>query len=100
HVLYLRDKRDYTALPVRLRPPEGLDLNCVSAAVLTIYAGLLFRNLLDRFDGDVQKAVAAYNGGVGKPNFSYAQRVETIAEYARRMLEHGAARQAEALRPN
>lgn len=26
------------------------------------------RNLLDRFDGDVPTAVAAYNGGPGNPN--------------------------------
>jgi len=28
-------------------------------------AGLLLRDLLDRFDGDVEKAVGAYNGGCG-----------------------------------
>ena len=45
HQLYLRDKRDYSKLPARLRPPRELDLNSVDDAVLTTYAGLLLREL-------------------------------------------------------
>jgi hypothetical protein len=88
HRLYLRDKRDYSLLPERLRPPRQLDLNSVSAPVLTTYAGLLLRDLLDHFHGDVQKAIGAYNGGTKTPNSNYAFAVTGIAEYARRVLEH------------
>jgi len=88
HQLYLKDKRDYTQLPARLRPPRDLNLNSVDDAVLTTYAGLLLRGLLDRFDGDVDKATGAYNGGVKAPNPAYASGVKTVAEYARRVLEH------------
>lgn len=98
HSLYLRDMQDYSALPARLQPPKILDLNHVSSPVLTTYAGLLFRNLLDRFEGNVEKAVAAYNGGSVNPNLQYAEQVTVIADYARRILEHAAARQAQALR--
>jgi len=45
HQLYLKDKRDYTQLPARLRPPRDLNLNSVDDAVLTTYAGLLLRGL-------------------------------------------------------
>jgi soluble lytic murein transglycosylase-like protein len=55
--------------------------------VLTTYAGLLFRDLLDHFTGDVQKAVGAYNGGAGNPNLEYSAGVEMVATYARRILE-------------
>jgi hypothetical protein len=88
HQLYLKDKRDYTALPARLRPRRVLDLNSVDDAVLTTYAGLLLRGLLDHFGGDVEKATGAYNGGVKTPNRAYASGVKTVAEYARRVLEH------------
>jgi hypothetical protein len=88
HQLYLKDKRDYSKLPARLRPPRDLNLNSVDDAVLTTYAGLLLRGLLDRFDGDVDKATGAYNGGVKAPNPAYASGVKTVAEYARRVLEH------------
>jgi hypothetical protein len=88
HQLYLKDKRDYTKLPARLRPPRQLDLNSVDDAVLTTYAGLLLRGLLDHFGGDVDKATGAYNGGVKTPNPAYASGVKTVAEYARRVLEH------------
>ena len=88
HQLYLRDKRDYRQLPPRLRPPRQLDLNNVSDAVLTTYAGLLLRDLLDHFGGNVEKAIGAYNGGVRTPNQDYASGVKTIADYARRILEH------------
>ncbi len=91
HQLYLHDKRDYTLLPARLRPPRELNLNSVDDAVLTTYAGLLLRGLLDHFGGDVDKAIGAYNGGVKTPNPAYAAGVKTVAEYARRVLEHATA---------
>jgi hypothetical protein len=91
HQLYLKDKRDYSLLPARLRPPRVLDLNSVDDAVLTTYAGLLLRGLLDHFGGDVDKATGAYNGGVKTPNPAYASGVKTVAEYARRVLEHATA---------
>jgi hypothetical protein len=91
HQLYLRDKRDYGQLPARLRPPRELDLNSVDDAVLTTYAGLLLRDLLDHFGGDVEKAIGAYNGGVRAPNPDYASGVKTVADYARRILEHASA---------
>ncbi len=87
HRLYLKDKRDYSKLPERLRPPRKLDLNDVSTGILTTYAGLLFRYLLDHFKGDVAKAVGAYNGGPGNPNMHYEKGVREAAEYARRLLE-------------
>jgi hypothetical protein len=88
HELYLHDKRDYSKLPARLRPPRELNLNLVSDSVLTTYAGLLLRNLLDHYGGDVEKAMGAYNGGVRTPNPAYANGVKTVADYARRILEH------------
>lgn len=88
HQLYLHDKRDYSQLPPRLRPSRELDLDNVSDAVLTTYAGLLLRDLLDHFGGDVEKAIGAYNGGVKSPNPNYASSVKNIADYARRILEH------------
>ena len=91
HQLYLKDKRDYSKLPARLRPPRVLNLNSVDDAVLTTYAGLLLRGLLDHFDGDVDKATGAYNGGVKTPNPAYASGVKTVAQYARRVLEHATA---------
>jgi hypothetical protein len=60
----------------------------VDDAVLTTYAGLLLRGLLDHFGGDVEKATGAYNGGVRAPNPAYASGVKTVAVYARRILEH------------
>ena len=90
HNLYLKDRRDYSLLPSRLRPPTELDVGRVAPAVLTTYAGLLFRDLLDRCHGDTALAVGAYNGGLGKPNPHYAEGVQLVAEYARRMMEHAA----------
>ncbi|MGB7847937.1 MAG: hypothetical protein WBL63_20160 [Candidatus Acidiferrum sp.] len=95
HGLYLRDKRDYSLLPERLRPPRQLDLNSVDGPILTTYAGLLLRDLLDHFHGDVQKAIGAYNGGTKTPNSNYAFAVAGIAEYARRVLEHAPVLKAE-----
>ena len=91
HQLYLHDKRDYSQLPPRLRPPRQLDLNNVTDAVLTTYAGLLLRDLVDHFGGDVEKAIGAYNGGVRTPNSDYASGVKNVADYARRILEHASA---------
>lgn len=88
HQLYLNDRRDYNQLPPHLRPPRQLDVNSVNPEVLTTYSGLLLRDLLDRFDGNVDEAIGAYNGGVRNPNPSYAARVKAIADYARKMLEH------------
>src|SRR5215467_692871 len=91
HQLYLHDKRDYSQLPARLRPSRELDFNSINDAVLTTYAGLLLRDLLDHFGGDVEKAIGAYNGGVKTPNPAYASSVKNIADYARRILEHASA---------
>jgi hypothetical protein len=91
HLLFLRDRRNYDLLPERLRPPRALDLDHTRPEVLTTYAGLLFRSLLDRFDGDVGKAVGAYNGGPANPIVSYEHGVSLVATYARTILEHFAA---------
>jgi hypothetical protein len=88
HQLYRKDTRNYELLPARLRPPQDLDLNATNDEVLTTYAGLLLRDLLDHFDGDVDKAIGAYNGGVRSPNPAYASGVKTVATYARRVIEH------------
>jgi len=87
HRLYLKDERDYAQLPERLRPPKTLELDLTDSHVLTTYAGLLLRDLLDRFNGDVEKAVGAYNGGFRNPNLQYAAGVQMVAEYARNILE-------------
>ena len=81
HALYLTDKRDYSRLPERLRPPPTLELDLTDSHVLTAYAGLLLRDLLDHFHGDVDKAVGAYNGGPRNPNLQYAAGVEAVAAY-------------------
>jgi hypothetical protein len=88
HQLYLKDKRSYDQLPPRLRPSRDLDVNSVNSEVLTTYAGLVLRDLLDRFDGDVDQAIGAYNGGIRNPNPAYAAGVKNVALYARRVLEH------------
>jgi hypothetical protein len=90
HRLYLKDTRDYSVLPEHLRPPKALDVNDVPPEVLTTYAGLFFRDLLDAFRGDVALAVGAYNGGPRNPNPEYEAGVRMVAEYARRVLEHAA----------
>jgi hypothetical protein len=93
HALYLKDKdkRDYSQLPERLLPPPRLELDVTNPHVLTTYAGLLLRDLLDRFNGDVEKAVGAYNGGPRNPNPEYAAGVQIVASYARNVLERVAA---------
>jgi hypothetical protein len=87
HSLYLKDKRDYSQLPERLRPPKVPELDVTDSHVLTTYAGLLLRDLLDRFNGDIEKAVGAYNGGPRNPNAEYAAGVQLVAVYARNILE-------------
>jgi hypothetical protein len=90
HALYLKDKRDYSTLPPRLRPARKLSFDLDNSEVLTTYAGLLLRHLLDETGGDIPKAVAAYNGSLQKPNYQYAAGVEAVALYARDFLERAA----------
>jgi hypothetical protein len=90
HELYLKDHRDYASLPRALCPARELDLNLPHPRVLTTYAGLLFRHLLDRFQGNVRLATGAYNGGVKRPNLRYAAGVEEVARSARKFLAHAA----------
>ncbi len=97
HTLYLKDSRDYTELPERLRPPQELQFDLTNSHVLTTYAGLLLRDLLDRFDGDVAKAVGAYNGGPRNPNPQYAAGVNMVAQYARNILERVSAAKGRAV---
>ncbi len=87
-LLYLRDRhvRDYSALPENLRPKLLQDPDEVQPETMTTYAGLIFRSLLDRFHGNVMKAVGAYNGGTLNPNMAYASSVSKIAHYVRRMV--------------
>jgi hypothetical protein len=86
HELFLCDTRDYSKLPIRLRPTSQLDMNFLSSHVLTTYAALLLRNLLDYFNGDVFLATGAYNGTKLHPNLEYASGVENVASYARRVF--------------
>jgi hypothetical protein len=90
HRKYRSDGRDYSRLPERLVPPRELDFGNIDPVVLTTYAGLLFRDLLDRCGGDLAMAVGAYNGGLGRPNAKYAEGVRAVASYARGILEHAA----------
>ncbi len=90
HKLYLKSDWDFSALPEHLRPPRELDFRKLTAGQLTTYAGLLFRDLIDRFDGDLARAVGAYNGGPGNPNMRYEAGVRMVANYARRLVERAA----------
>lgn len=90
HDLYLKDKRDYSALPPHLRPSKQLSFDLDDSEVLTTYAGLLLRHLLDLSNGDVAKAIGAYNGSFQRPNYQYAAGVEAVALYARSFLERAA----------
>ncbi len=90
HTLFLADKRDYSLLPPRLRPAKTFSFDLDNSEVLTTYAGLLLRHLLDKSDGDIAKAVGAYNGSLRKPNYQYAAGVEAVALYARGFLERAA----------
>lgn len=92
HVLYLKDRRDYSLLPARLRPSGILDVSRVSDETLTTYAGLWFRSLLDFFSGDARQAAAAYNGGVSHPSERYADGVAAVAAEARRAVGRAALR--------
>jgi hypothetical protein len=87
HKEYLKDNRDYSRLPQHLRPPKTLDLDTLDPELLTTYAGLILRDLLDRFQGDVALAVGAYNGGPGRPNPKYEAGVRRVAEHARNLME-------------
>lgn len=97
HRLYLTDKRDYSKLPERLHPPRQLKIDEVSPDALTTYAGLLLRELLDRFNGDVALAVGAYNGGSGNPNMHYQEGVQNVASHARTILQRAAALNGESV---
>ena len=97
HRLYLNDTRDYSKLPKHLRPPRDLKINDVHPDVLTTYAGLLLRDLLDRFKGNVALAVGAYNGGTGNPNMRYEEGVRAAATHARNVLERAAALNGESV---
>ena len=90
HSLYLKDKRNYSLLPPRLRPSKKLSFDLDNSEVLTTYAGLLLRHLLDKTGGDVAKAVGAYNGSLRTPNYQYAAGVEAVASYAQSFLERAA----------
>jgi len=90
HTLYLEDKRDYSALPPRLRPAKKFSFDLDNSEVLTTYAGLLLRHLMDKSGDDIAKAVGAYNGSLRKPNYRYAAGVEQVALYARDFLERAA----------
>jgi len=90
HRLYLQDYRDYSALPVQLRPPLEFRMDCVSSDVLTTYAGLLLADLLQQFHGNVILAAGAYNGTVRRPNLRYAAGVEMVASYARTVIGRSA----------
>jgi hypothetical protein len=78
-------------------PPREPDLSGVEKAILTTYAGTLFRALLDHFGADVALAVGAYNGGPGRPNPQYEGGVRLVADYARRAMEQAAALRGERL---
>lgn len=89
--LYRKDKRDYGQLPEWLRPPEKLDFDNMEPAVLTTYAGLLLRDLLDHCGDDVTCAAGAYNGTLRHPNLHYAEGVQLVADYAQRIAGNAAA---------
>jgi hypothetical protein len=97
HKLFLCDTRDYSKLPVRLRPTSQLDMNFLSSHVLTTYAALLLRDLVDYFKGDVFLATGAYNGTKLHPNLQYASGVENVASYARRVFGNRSVHGAEGL---
>jgi hypothetical protein len=90
HKLYRKDHRDYSVLPAHLRPAADLDPDNAPPEILTSYAGLLFRDLLDRFGGDVTMAVGAYNGGFRNPNLKYAEGVDHVSRHARVVVETAA----------
>lgn len=87
HLLYMRDDRDYALLPARLRPSGDFRADVARPDVLTTYAGLLFRHLIDHFQGDLTLALGAYNGGSGDPQPAYSASVAVAAASARRTVE-------------
>jgi hypothetical protein len=91
HVLYVRDDRDYALLPARLRPSGDFRTDVARPAVLTTYAGLLFRHLIDHFQGEITLALGAYNGGCGDPQPAYSASVAVAAASARRTVEESTA---------
>jgi len=91
HLLYMRDDRDYALLPARLRPSGDFRADAARPDVLTTYAGLLFRHLIDHFQGDLTLALGAYNGGSGDPQPAYSASVAVAAASARRTVEESTA---------
>ncbi|MGH9638605.1 MAG: hypothetical protein ACRD4R_10555 [Candidatus Acidiferrales bacterium] len=91
HVLYARDYRSYSLLPARLRPSEDFRVDATRPEVLTTYAGLLFRHLIDHFQGNIALALGAYNGGSEDPNADYSASVALAAASARRTVEQSMA---------
>jgi len=90
HELFLCDTRDYSRIPIEFRPTQTLDMNFLSSHVLTTYAALLLRDLLDYFNGDTVLASGAYNGTKAHPNLQYAIGVDTVARYAGRVIGNAA----------
>lgn len=91
HRLYMRDDRSYALLLARLRPSEDFRLDAKRPEVLTTYAGLIFRHLIDHFQGNIALALGAYNGGCGAPNAHYSASVALAAASARRTVEQSTA---------
>jgi hypothetical protein len=91
HRLYERDGRSYALLPAQLRPTEDFRLDEDRPEVLTTYAGLIFRHLIDHFQGDIGLALGAYNGGCGDPNPHYSASVAMAAASARKTVEQSMA---------
>jgi len=91
HLLYMRDDRDYALLPARLRPSDDFRADAMRPYVLTTYAGLLFRHLIDHFQGDLTLALGAYNGGSGDPRPAYSASVTVAAASARNTIEESTA---------
>jgi hypothetical protein len=91
HRLYERDDRSYALLPARLRPSGDFRLDEIRPEVLTTYAGLIFRHLIDHFQGNIVLALGAYNGGSGDPNAHYSASVALAAASARRTVEQSTA---------
>src|SRR5260370_41969788 len=60
HLLYLKDTRNSELLPSRLRPPQKQDMNSLTDEVLTTYAALLLRDLLERMRCDQAKPNGHY----------------------------------------
>jgi hypothetical protein len=87
----MRDDRDYALLPARLRPSGDFRADASRPDVLTTYAGLLFRHLIDHFQGDLTLALGAYNGGSGDPQPAYSASVGAAAASARRTVEESTA---------